>query len=308
MKKTIRLLHRRGTCASKQWNCSRACPLLDYVIAGAGFSGAVVASQMARRFNKKVLIVDRRPHIAGNAYDHYDEAGVMVHKYGPHIFHTQSKDVFDFLSQFTEWRSYEHRVLAYVSGKLVPIPINLDTVNALHGLALREPELQGYLAGIAEKPAAIRTSEDVVVGSVGRDLYEKLFRGYTRKQWGLDPSELDASVTARIPVRTTRDDRYFTDKHQAMPLGGFTRMFENLLDHPNISISLGTDYRDVVGTVRYKELVYTGAIDEFFEWRFGKLPYRSLEFRHRTLDVPKHQPVAVINYPNDNEYTRVTEF
>jgi len=284
------------------------CPLLDYVIAGAGFSGAVVASQMARRFNKKVLIVDRRPHIAGNAYDHYDEAGVMVHKYGPHIFHTQSKDVFDFLSQFTEWRSYEHRVLAYVSGKLVPIPINLDTVNALHGLALREPELQGYLAGIAEKPAAIRTSEDVVVGSVGRDLYEKLFRGYTRKQWGLDPSELDASVTARIPVRLNRDDRYFGDTYQAMPLGGFTRMFENLLDHPNISISLGTDYRDVVGAVRYKELVYTGAIDEFFEWRFGKLPYRSLEFRHRTLDVPKHQPVAVINYPNDNEYTRVTEF
>src|ERR1700744_3864653 len=216
--KRVRLLHRHANHCWKQWNCSRVCPLLDYVIAGAGFSGAVVASQMARRFNKKVLIVDRRPHIAGNAYDHYDEAGVMVHKYGPHIFHTQSKDVFDFLSQFTEWRSYEHRVLAYVSGKLVPIPINLDTVNALHGLALREPELQGYLAGIAEKPAAIRTSEDVVVGSVGRDLYEKLFRGYTRKQWGLDPSELDASVTARIPVRTTRDDRYFTDKHQAMPL------------------------------------------------------------------------------------------
>jgi UDP-galactopyranose mutase len=282
--------------------------VFDYVVVGAGFSGAVVASQMARRFNKLVLLLDRRSHVGGNAYDHRDEAGLLVHRYGPHIFHTQSKDVFDYLSQFTDWRNYEHRVLASVDGKLVPIPINLDTVNILHGLNLKVEELEPYLHGIAEKRSSIRTSEDVVLNRVGRDLYERMFRGYTRKQWGLDPSELDACVTARIPVRLSRDDRYFSDTYQAMPLNGFTRMFENMLDHPNIRIELNTDYRDVLKSVRYREIVYTGPVDEFFNYRFGKLPYRSLQFRHKTLDVERLQPVAVINHPNENEYTRVTEF
>jgi UDP-galactopyranose mutase len=282
--------------------------VFDYLIVGAGFAGAVVAAQMARTFGKRVMLVDRRAHLAGNAYDHYDKAGVLVHKYGPHIFHTNSKDVFDYLSLFTEWRNYEHRVLASVDGKLVPIPINLDTVNLLHGLKLRVEELEGYLETIVEKPASIRTSEDVVVSRVGRDLYEKMFRGYTRKQWGLDPSELDASVTGRIPVRMNRDDRYFSDTYQAMPRRGFTRMFENMLDHPNITIILNTDYRDVLKSVRYRELVYTGPIDEFFDYRFGKLSYRSLQFRHETVNAEKLQPVAVINYPNEHDYTRVTEF
>jgi len=282
--------------------------MFDYLVVGAGFSGAVVASQMARRFNKRVMLVDRRSHVGGNAYDHRDAAGILVHKYGPHIFHTQSKDVFDYLSQFTEWRNYEHRVLASVDGKLVPIPINLDTVNILHGLNLKVDELEDYLESIAEKPAAIRTSEDVVVSRVGRDLYEKMFRGYTRKQWGLDPSELDASVTARIPVRMSRDDRYFSDMYQAMPLRGFTAMFENMLDHPNIRIELNTDYRDVLKSVKYRELVYTGPVDEYFDYRFGRLPYRSLQFRHETLNVERLQPVAVINYPQEHDYTRVTEF
>jgi UDP-galactopyranose mutase len=254
------------------------------------------------------MLIDRRSHVGGNAYDHYDKAGILVHKYGPHIFHTNSKDVFDYLSLFTKWRTYQHKVLASVDGKLVPIPINLDTVNALHGLNLEVSELEEYLESIAEKPQAIRTSEDVVVSKVGRDLYEKMFRGYTRKQWGLDPSELDASVTARIPVRFNRDDRYFSDTYQAMPRHGFTRMFENMLDHPNITIVLNTDYRDVIKSVRYKELVYTGPVDEYFDYRFGKLPYRSLHFRHETLDAEKVQPVAVINYPNEYEHTRVTEF
>jgi len=282
--------------------------MFDYVVVGAGFSGAVVASQMARRFGKKVMLVEKRPHLGGNAYDCYDDAGILIHKYGPHIFHTQSKDIFDYLSQFTAWRNYEHRVLAQVDGKLVPIPINLDTVNTLHGLNLKESELEAYLKSIAEKPAAIRTSEDVVVSQVGRDLYEKMFRGYTRKQWGLDPSQLDSAVTARIPVRLNRDDRYFGNTYQAMPLHGFTRMFQNMLDHPNIKIVLNTDYRDVLDCVRYKELVYTGPVDEFFDYRFGKLPYRSLQFKHETLNQENHQPVAVINYPNDHKYTRVTEF
>ena len=282
--------------------------MFDYVIVGAGFSGSVVAAQMARNFGKRVMLLDRRNHIGGNAYDHHDQHGILVHKYGPHIFHTNSKDVFDYLSLFTEWRNYEHKVLASVDGKLVPIPINLDTVNILHGLELTVDEMEAYLEKIAEKPPAIRTSEDVVVSRVGRDLYEKMFRGYTRKQWGLDPSDLDASVTARIPVRTNRDDRYFTDTYQAMPRHGFTRMFENMLDHPNITIVLNTDYRDVLKSVQYRELVYTGPVDEFFGYRFGKLPYRSIQFRHETVDVEKLQPVAVINHPNEHDYTRVTEF
>jgi len=282
--------------------------VLDYVVVGAGFAGAVVAERMARTFNKKVLIVDRRPHIGGNAYDHYNNAGILVHKYGPHIFHTNSEDVFRYLSNFTMWRNYEHRVLASVDGKLVPVPINLDTVNRIYSLNLTGEELEGYFASVAEPRSSIRTSEDVVVSRVGRDLYEKLFRGYTRKQWALDPSELDSSVIARIPVRTNRDDRYFSDIYQAMPLNGYTRMFENMLDHPNIEIQTDTDYRDVVKSVRYRELIYTGPVDEYFGMRFGKLPYRSLEFRHETLDTPHLQPVAVINYPNDHAYTRVTEF
>lgn len=282
--------------------------MFDYLIVGAGFSGAVVASQMARNFNKSVMLVDRRPHVAGNAFDHHNEDGVLVHKYGPHIFHTNSRDVFDYLSQFTEWRPYEHRVLASVGGELVPVPINLDTVNRLHKLNLKVEELEGYLASIVEKPDQIRTSEDVVVSRVGRDLYEKMFRGYTRKQWGLDPCQLDASVTARIPVRLNRDDRYFSDIYQAMPRRGFTEMFQKMLDHPKITILLGTDYRDVCKSVRYRELVYSGPIDEFFDYRFGKLPYRSLQFRHETVNVERYQPVAVINYPNEHDYTRVTEF
>jgi UDP-galactopyranose mutase len=209
---------------------------------------------------------------------------------------------------FTRWRKYEHRVRSFVDGKLVPIPINLDTVNSIYGLNLEIGELEGYLESVAEKRDVIRTSEDVVLSRVGRDLYEKMFRGYTRKQWGLDPSELDACVTARIPVRTNRDDRYFTDTYQAMPAHGFTRMFENMLDHPSITISVSTCYRDVVRSVRYGSLIYTGPIDEYFDYRFGKLPYRSLEFRHETLPIEQMQPVAVVNYPNDHAYTRVTEF
>ena len=282
--------------------------MFDYLIVGAGFAGMVVASEMARHAGKKVLLIDRRSHIGGNAYDSLDSAGVLIHNYGPHIFHTNSKDVFGYLSRFTKWRNYQHRVLASVDGKLVPIPINLDTVNALYGLNLTAGELEGWFQRVAEKRATIRTSEDVVVSRVGRDLYEKMFRGYTRKQWGLDPSELDASVTARIPVRLDRDDRYFSDTYQAMPLDGFTRMFENMVDHPNIRFVPNTSWEDVRGEVRYRELIYTGPIDEFYGYRFGKLPYRSLRFRHETYDVPRLQRVAVINYPNEHDYTRVTEF
>src|SRR5687767_5463648 len=282
--------------------------MFDYLIVGAGFAGSVLAERLARGSKKRVLICDKRPHIGGNAYDHYNEDGILVHKYGPHIFHTNSSDVFEYLSQFTKWRAYEHRVLASVDGRLVPIPINLDTVNMLYGLKLTSGELEDFFAGRAEKKEQIRTSEDVVVARVGRELYEKMFRGYTRKQWGLDPSELDASVTARIPVRTNRDDRYFTDAFQAMPLNGYTRMFENMLDHPNIKIMLNTDYKEIEGVIPYREMVYTGPVDAFFNYRYGKLPYRSLEFKFETLDMPLYQETGTINFPNEHAYTRITEF
>jgi UDP-galactopyranose mutase len=282
--------------------------MYDWLIVGAGFAGSVLAERLAAGLHKKVLVIDRRNHIGGNAYDCHDAHGILIHKYGPHIFHTNSREVFEHLSQFTQWRAYEHRVLASVDGQLVPIPINLDTVNRLYGLNLTSFQLEEFFASVAERRAEIRTSEDVIVSKVGRELYEKFFRNYTRKQWGLDPSELDASVTARVPTRTNRDDRYFTDTYQAMPLHGYTRMFERMLDHPNIKVLLQTDYRELDGVLPYDELVYSGPIDEFFDLRYGKLPYRSLEFRFETRDVPVAQPAAVVNYPNEHPYTRVTEF
>ena len=282
--------------------------MFDYLIVGAGFAGSVLAERLARGSGKKVLLVDRRPHIGGNAFDHYDDAGVLVHKYGPHIFHTNSKEVFEYLSTYTRWRPYEHRVRASVDGQLVPMPINLDTINQLYGLKLTSMQVEDFFASVAEPRETVRTSEDVVVGRVGRELYEKFFRNYTRKQWGLDPSQLDAMVTARVPVRTNRDDRYFSDTYQAMPLRGYTRMFENLLDHENIKILLNTDYREVEKLIPYDKMIYTGPVDEFFEYRYGKLPYRSLKFEFETVNQEWVQPVAVINYPNEHLYTRVTEF
>jgi UDP-galactopyranose mutase len=282
--------------------------MFDYLIVGAGFAGSVLAERLASQSDKKILIIDTRNHIGGNAYDHYNDDGVLVHKYGPHIFHTNSREVFEYLSLFTDWRRYEHRVLASVDGQLVPMPINLDTINKLYGLSLTAFELTEFFASVAEPKEQIQTSEDVVVSKVGRELYEKFFRNYTRKQWGIDPSDLDKSVTARVPTRTNRDDRYFTDTYQAMPLQGYTRMFEKMLAHPNIKIMLNTDYREIQNIIPYKEMIYTGPVDGFFDYRYGKLPYRSLDFKHETLNEAIHQPQAVINYPNEHLYTRVTEF
>lgn len=282
--------------------------MFDYLIVGAGFAGAVLAERLASQANKKVLIIDKRNHIGGNTYDHYNKEGILVHKYGPHIFHTNSKEIYDYLGQFTTWRPYEHRVLASVDGMLVPIPINLNTINQLYGLQLNSSEVESFLQSKAEPKDRIVTSEDVVVNKVGRELYEKFFKGYTRKQWGMDPSELDASVAARIPVRSNRDNRYFTDTYQGMPLYGYTRMFENMLSHPNISIMLNTDYKDILDIIPYKELIYTGCIDYYFDYCYGKLPYRSLEFRFETLETDCHQPTGTVNYPNEHPYTRSTEF
>src|SRR4051794_33209064 len=282
--------------------------MFDYLVVGAGFAGATIAERLAADAGKKVLICDRRPHVGGNAYDHYDEAGVLVHKYGPHIFHTNSREVYDYLSQFTDWRPYQHRVLASVDGQLLPIPINLNTVNRMYGTNLTSFQLDEFFRSVAEPCAQIRTSEDVIVSKVGRELYEKFFRNYTRKQWGLDPSELDATVTSRVPVRTNRDDRYFTDVYQVMPLRGYTRMFERMLTHPNIKMLLNADYHEVSRMIPHAHVIYTGPVDEYFGYRFGRLPYRSLDFTFETRNVPVAQAGPVINYPNENAYTRVTEF
>jgi UDP-galactopyranose mutase len=280
----------------------------DYLIVGAGFSGSVLAERLASKGNKRILIIDKRDHIGGNTYDYYNNDGILIHKYGPHIFHTNSKDVFEYLGQFTQWRPYEHRVLASVDGQLVPIPINQNTINMLYGLNLSSDEVDAFLKSKAEPIDRILTSEDVVVSKVGRELYEKFFKGYTRKQWALDPSQLDASVTARVPTRTNKDDRYFTDTYQAMPLHGYTALFQRMLAHPNIKIMLNTDYKEVIDLIPHKSLVFTGPIDSFFDYCYGKLPYRSLDFQFETVEAERFQPTGTVNYPNEQLYTRITEF
>jgi UDP-galactopyranose mutase len=290
----------------------RAPKRFDYLIVGAGFAGSVLAERLASQHGARVLLIDRRNHVGGNAYDEANEAGILYHKYGPHIFHTNSEQVVEYLSQFTEWRPYEHRVRAVVRDKLVPIPINRTTLNALFGLDLEtDEEAAEYLASRAEPVDEIRTSEDVVINAVGQELYELFFRGYTRKQWGLDPSELDKQVTSRIPTRTNTDDRYFSDTFQAMPLEGYTKMFERMLDHPLIEKALGLDFRDIETRAHEiaDHIIYTGPIDEYFDFRFGKLPYRSLKFDHQTLEQEQFQPVAVVNYPDEKvPYTRISEY
>ncbi len=280
----------------------------DWLIVGAGFAGSVLAERLASELGHRVLVIDRRPHVGGNAYDFYNEHGLLIHKYGPHIFHTNSASVFDYLSKFTDWRPYEHRVLANIRGQLLPVPINLDTVNKLYGLSLTPEQMDGFLAERAVKLDEVKTSEDVVISKVGRDLYEKFFQGYTRKQWGIDASQLDKSVTARVPTRTNQDDRYFLDKFQYMPAGGYTRLFEKMLANPRIDVRLGMAYDRLPQNVLFKRLIYTGPVDEFFGYRLGMLPYRSLRFDHVTLDKEWHQPVAVVNYPMTEDYTRVTEY
>jgi UDP-galactopyranose mutase len=282
--------------------------MFDFLIVGAGFAGSVLAERLASIAEKKVLIIDQRDHIGGNAYDYYNKDGILIHKYGPHIFHTNAKKVFDYLGHFTGWRPYEHRVLASVDGQLVPMPINLDTINKLYGLQLNCSQLADFFESKAEKIEHIRTSEDLVVSKVGRELYEKFFKGYTRKQWDLDPAELDASVAARVPTRINRDDRYFTDTYQAMPLYGYTRMFQKMLSHPNIKIMLNTDYKEIIDVIPYKNMIYTGPVDSFFNYCYGRLPYRSIEFKFETIESEVFQPTGTINFPNEHAYTRITEF
>lgn len=280
----------------------------DYLVVGAGFAGAVMAERIAAA-GHRVLVVDRRGHIAGNAFDHEDAAGILIHKYGPHIFHTNSDEVLAYLSRFTQWRPYEHRVLARVEEQLVPMPINRTTLERMFDVTLADDAAaERFLAGLAEPVREVRTAKDFVISAVGHRLYSLFFEGYTRKQWGLDPSQLDRSVTARVPTRTNTDDRYFTDKHQCMPLHGYTRMFENMLDHRNITTLVGVDFKEVPRE-EFGHVVYTGPVDAYFGHRFGKLPYRSLRFEHETLEQEWALPVGTVNEPAaDVPFTRTTEF
>lgn len=281
----------------------------DFLIVGAGFAGTVAAERLASQHNKKVLVVEKRRHIGGNAYDEYDEHGILVHRYGPHIFHTNSKKVFDYLSKFTGWRFYEHRVLAKLNGELYPIPINRTTVNKLYGKNFRtDEEVARFYESVREKRYPVKNSEDVIVNQVGKDLYEKFFRFYTKKQWDLDPSQLSASVCGRIPVRTNDDDRYFTDKYQFMPKDGYTKMFERMLNHKNIDIRLNTNYKEVMDDIEFDKIIYTGPIDYFFDYKFGKLPYRSLRFEWENHNKEFYQPAASVNYVDSEKFTRITEY
>ena len=280
----------------------------DYLIVGAGFSGIVCAQQLAE-MGYKILIIDKRSHIGGNAFDKLDQHGVLIHPYGPHIFHTNSKKVFDYLSEFTEWSFYEHRVLAENEGKLYPIPINRTTINSIYGLNLSEAGVEAFLEKNRIVKKGLKTSEDVVLNSVGPDLCDRFFRGYTKKQWGLDLSDLSAGVAARIPTRCNDDDRYFTDQYQFMPKNGYTKMFEKMLASDNIDILLNSDFNIVKGEVIWDKMIYSGPVDEYFKYCFGKLPYRSLHFEHQHFSGEKaYQKSATINFPNDYDYTRITEF
>lgn len=282
----------------------------DYLIIGAGFSGSVLAERIAKIMNKSVLLIEKRSHIGGNAYDYYDEAGVLVHKYGPHIFHTNSPEVFEYLSHFTEWYSYEHRVVAKINGAYYPFPINRTTLNKLYGLnLLTSEEMEDYLDSVREyNVIEDDNSESYILSKLGRELYEMFFENYTKKQWGISAKNLSSDVCRRIPIRFNEDNRYFTDRYQYMPKRGYTALFENMLSSPNITLLLETDYFKIKNSINYDNLIFTGRPDEYYGYRYGVLPYRSVQIEFRTYRRPFYQPYAVVNYPGKERYTRITEY
>lgn len=279
----------------------------DYLIVGAGYAGAVLAERLASQRGARCLVIDRRAHIAGNSHDHYDAAGVLLHTYGPHYFRTNSDRIRAYLSQFTEWHAVEYQILSWAEGRYWQFPINLNTFEQLIGRPSTSEEMERTLAEWRVPIAEPQNSEDVIVSQVGQRLYEMFFKNYTRKQWKRDPRDLDASVCGRIPVRTNRDNRYLSEKFQALPKEGYTAMFRKILAHPNIEVRLETDYRTARTQVRYKHLIYTGPIDEYFDHCYGPLPYRSLRFEPETLPQEYFQPAMQVNYPNEHDFTRIVE-
>uniref|UniRef100_A0A7C4GDB2 UDP-galactopyranose mutase n=1 Tax=Fervidobacterium thailandense TaxID=1008305 RepID=A0A7C4GDB2_9BACT len=284
--------------------------MFEIIVVGSGLSGSTSARILAEA-GYKVLVIEKRKHIAGLCYDYKDENGITVHAYGPHIFHTNNKDVWDFVNKFTEFRYYQHRVLSYVEGRLVPFPINRDTIVEVFGIEIPTHEVEGFLEKEVKKSkfnVPPKNFRDVIVSQVGERLYELFFKNYTIKQWGRDPEELSPDVAKRVPVRTNRDGRYFSDKYQGVPKHGYTKMVENMLNHPNISLMLGVDYFEVKDLFKPKLTVYTGELDRFFNYVYGKLEYRSLRLELKTVNEEYYQPAAVVNYPNDYDWTRITEF
>ncbi len=285
--------------------------IYDFVVVGAGLTGSVIAERIAS-CGKKVLIIEKRRHIAGNAFDYSNDEGLLVHKYGPHIFHTNTKKVWDYLSQFTEWSDYYHHVLAVVEGKKVPVPFNLNSINELFPSSfadlLTTKLISNFGYGVKLPILKLRDIEDSDLKFLADYIYDNVFLGYTVKQWAMRPEDLDFSVSSRVPVFISRDNRYFQDTYQAMPSKGYTAMVERMLSNPNIHLLLGADFREVSKSIQYRKLVYTGPIDEYFDYEFGSLPYRSLEFDFTTIETNKFQEVAQVNYPNNHDYTRITEF
>ncbi len=298
--------------------------MYDIIIIGAGFAGSVLAERLATQKNQRILIIDKRTHIGGNCFDCFDEHGILIHKYGPHLFHTDNKLVFDYLSQFTEWHQYQHEVLAFIDGQKVPVPFNLNSLQALlppslaNSLELKLIKRFGY--GVKVPILELRTIDDSELKFLADFIYEKIFVNYTAKQWGKKPEEISAEVTGRVPVHISRDNRYFQDKYQAIPKLGYTKVFENMLNQPNIGLLLNTDFKDIFkidfdsGKMHFMDsefngqLIFTGLIDELFDSRFGELPYRSLNFKFQHFTTNQYQEKTTINYPNDYDFTRITEF
>ncbi len=297
----------------------------DILIAGAGYAGAVAARALAEK-GRRVLVLERRPHVGGNAYDCLDDSGVLIHQYGPHIFHTNDKKVFEFLSRFTQWRRYQHRVIANLprdnpeavpAGKktdgrfFFPVPFNLDSLKNAFGEAegkrLGQKLLDAYPAHSQVTILELRQNPDPEISAIADYVYEHVFVHYTMKQWGQTPEEIDPATTARVPVRLSRDDRYFQDAYQGMPAQGYTEMFERMLDHPNIEVRLNTDARPALKEFQ-GPIIYTGQVDELFDYQYGPLPYRTLDFQFETLPQDVFQTHGTVNYTVDQDYTRITEF
>lgn len=279
-----------------------------YVVVGAGLAGLTIAERIANVLNEKVLIIEKRNHIGGNVYDSYNEDGILIHNYGPHIFHTNNQEVYQYLSRFTKWNDFWHRVLTYVDGNLIPMPITVETINKLYNLNLTCDEVEDFLRKQAVPIDEVKTSKDVALSKVGEDIYQKIFETYTKKQWGIDPAELDTSVISRIPIRLNRDTRYFNDRYQGMPKHGYTKMCEKMVANPNIKILLNTDYKEVIDDIQYDKMIYTGPTDYFYNYKYGKLKYRSIDFVFETHNKKEYQSAPVVNYPNDYDFTRITEF
>ncbi|MGB8454996.1 MAG: UDP-galactopyranose mutase [Anaerocolumna sp.] len=279
-----------------------------YIVVGAGLAGLTIAERIAGGLNEKVLIIEKRNHIGGNIYDSYNEEGILIHNYGPHIFHTNEREVYQYLSRFTPWNDFWHRVLTYVDGNLIPMPITVETINKLYNLNLSCNEVEEFLKKQSEPIDEIKTSKDVALSKVGTDIYQKIFETYTKKQWGIDPGEIDTSVISRIPIRLNRDTRYFNDRYQGMPKYGFTKMCEKMISNPNIKILLNTDYKEVIDDLQYEKLIYTGPTDYYYDYKFGKMEYRSIDFVFETYNRDEYQSAPVVNYPNDYDFTRITEF